>query len=188
MDTSIQKILEAARKLFIAHGFDGTSMNDIAKTANVTKSLLYHYFATKQELWMRVKENILQTTQLANIESPTDQGLRAFLEALITARYQLYENNPDLVRLIAWQHLADHSEELQGTGAINPEQWQAAIKKLQKQGEINQKLNPKFIVAFLLSSMLPVTTHYLHSILKTPNERDAYIKQLIEHFESYLTA
>ncbi|MSP53610.1 MAG: TetR/AcrR family transcriptional regulator [Gammaproteobacteria bacterium] len=88
-DTSLEKILKAARQLFVAHGFDGTSMGEIAKAAEVNKSLLYHYFATKEELWKRCKENILQTTHNINFAIPTDQGLRAFLEALIMSRYQV---------------------------------------------------------------------------------------------------
>lgn len=188
IDTSIDKILKAARQLFVAHGFEGTSMGEIAKAADVNKSLLYHYFATKEALWKQCKENILQTTHNINFAIPTDQGLRAFLEALIMSRYQLYEKNPDLTRMIAWQNLADSAEELQGTGPISAASWQAAIKKLQKQGVIKSTLNPKFIIAFLLSSMLPVTTQYLQSILKTPNEREAYIKMLIEHLEAYLAA
>lgn len=185
-DTSLEKIIKAARQLFVAHGFEGTSMGEIAKQAEVNKSLLYHYFATKEALWKRCKENILQTTYNINFTIPTDQGLRTFLEALIISRYQLYEKNPDLTRMIAWQHLADSSEELQGTGPISTVHWQAAIKKLQKQGVIKSSLNSKFIVAFLLSSMLPVTTQYLQSILKTPSEREAYIKMLIEHLYNYL--
>jgi AcrR family transcriptional regulator len=164
----------------------GTSMAEIAKAANVNKSLLYHYFATKEELWKTCKENILQTTQNINFAIPTNQGLRAFLEALIMSRYQLYEKNPDLTRMIAWQHLADSSEELQGTGSISIMQWQVAIKKLQKQGVIKSTLSPKFIITFLLSSMLLVTTQYLQSILKTASEREAYIKMLIDHLETYL--
>jgi AcrR family transcriptional regulator len=43
-------IAEAAISLFLAHGFDGVSVNDIAAAAEVSKPTLFRYFATKEDL------------------------------------------------------------------------------------------------------------------------------------------
>lgn len=46
-----QKILAAARKVFIKHGFTGARMQDIADEAGINKALLHYYFRTKDQLF-----------------------------------------------------------------------------------------------------------------------------------------
>lgn len=46
-----RQILEGARKVFLAHGFDGASMGEIAKRAGVSKGTLYVYFDSKETLF-----------------------------------------------------------------------------------------------------------------------------------------
>ncbi len=46
-----RQIMEGARAEFLKSGFDGTSMNDIARTAGVSKGTLYVYFPSKEHLF-----------------------------------------------------------------------------------------------------------------------------------------
>jgi AcrR family transcriptional regulator len=48
------KILEAAKKVFVQNGLDGTTMQQIADEANINKSLLHYYFRSKQKLFTTV--------------------------------------------------------------------------------------------------------------------------------------
>ncbi len=45
------QILDGAKKVFAANGFDGASMNDITKAAGVSKGTIYVYFNNKEELF-----------------------------------------------------------------------------------------------------------------------------------------
>jgi len=45
-----QKILDTAEVLFSGRGFDATGIDLIAKTAGITKSLIYYYFKSKDEI------------------------------------------------------------------------------------------------------------------------------------------
>jgi len=42
-----QAVLDTARKLFVDHGFDATSLQQIADAMGVTKANVYYYFRTK---------------------------------------------------------------------------------------------------------------------------------------------
>jgi AcrR family transcriptional regulator len=44
-------LLERATQLFGEHGFDGVSMAQLAREANISKALLYHYFPSKRRLF-----------------------------------------------------------------------------------------------------------------------------------------
>jgi AcrR family transcriptional regulator len=50
-DLKMRQILDGARRVFLADGFDGASMNDIARAAGVSKGTLYVYFPSKVALF-----------------------------------------------------------------------------------------------------------------------------------------
>ena len=49
-----QKILDAAKTVFMQRSFDGTRMEDIAKEAGINKALLHYYFQTKEKLFEKI--------------------------------------------------------------------------------------------------------------------------------------
>ena len=49
-DTKRSAIRDAAAALFAERGFDGSSMSDLAERCATTKSGLYHYYASKEEV------------------------------------------------------------------------------------------------------------------------------------------
>ncbi len=46
-----RQIMDGARQVFLSAGFDGASMNDIARVAGVSKGTLYAYFDSKDTLF-----------------------------------------------------------------------------------------------------------------------------------------
>lgn len=50
-DEKARQILDGAREVFLRDGFDGASMNDVARAAGVSKGTLYAYFQSKDELF-----------------------------------------------------------------------------------------------------------------------------------------
>lgn len=80
-----QRILEAARRLFAAHGYEGASNRSIAEEANLTTGAIYHYFDRKLDIYLAVytdtQTHIDQRMEQAIAECDTlIDGIRAFLE------------------------------------------------------------------------------------------------------------
>ena len=50
-------IVERAATLFAKHGFDGASLSDLARACRISKSLLYHYFPSKEDILFEVMES-----------------------------------------------------------------------------------------------------------------------------------
>ena len=48
------QVLEGARRVFMADGFEGASVDEIARQASVSKATLYSYFPDKRLLFMEV--------------------------------------------------------------------------------------------------------------------------------------
>src|SRR4249920_3983035 len=77
-----RQILDGARKVFMDLGFDGASMNEIARSAGVSKGTLYVYFADKNRLFEAIVEQELLDQQRTafNFDPERDVGttLREF--------------------------------------------------------------------------------------------------------------
>lgn len=56
-----ERILAAAKELFVKKGFEETSMGDIAAAAGITRPALHYYFRTKERLFQAVFGGILQS-------------------------------------------------------------------------------------------------------------------------------
>ncbi|MDU8910768.1 TetR/AcrR family transcriptional regulator [Aestuariicoccus sp. MJ-SS9] len=75
------QVLEGAREIFMRDGFEGASVDDIARAAGVSKATLYSYFPDKRLLFMEVAsaqcarqaDEALMTIDLTN---PPRQVLR----------------------------------------------------------------------------------------------------------------
>lgn len=56
-DTRSQ-ILIASIRLFAQHGYDGTSIREIVQAAGVTKPVLYYYFKNKEDLYLKLLNEV----------------------------------------------------------------------------------------------------------------------------------
>lgn len=59
--TQQQRILEAARALFLTQGYNGSNLRDIAREAKVSMGGIYHHFASKEEIY----KTLLQQSDVA---------------------------------------------------------------------------------------------------------------------------
>lgn len=76
------EILHTARRLFAEHGYDGTSLQQIADNMGVTKANVYYYFHTKEALLQTLFEPFLDALRelLDRAEQISDvQERRMFL-------------------------------------------------------------------------------------------------------------
>ncbi len=78
------QILDGARLVFLADGFDGASMNDIARAAGVSKGTLYVYFPSKVSLFEALirHDRNLQAEQLFLPRPRDDEDLQAVLQRI----------------------------------------------------------------------------------------------------------
>src|ERR1700722_14549753 len=107
-----EKILEAARQLFVEHGFSGTSMGKIAKLAQVNHSLIFHHFGNKEKLWLEVKQSIARdANQRSKMLPEAKTPFKNFLRGLITKSINFYQDNPDIIRMINWQRLESDKDQ-----------------------------------------------------------------------------
>ncbi len=84
---SREKILQSAVQLFLGEGFEATSVNDICKHAGVSKGCFYHYFETKQVLFLTLMENWSSQVMQSVLGEPIS-GVSNAKDVLIKMPYQ----------------------------------------------------------------------------------------------------
>jgi AcrR family transcriptional regulator len=96
-----EDILQASLHLFAERGFHGTSMRDIARAADITEGLIYHYFASKRDLFRAIIEERSFLPLLRTLPELADQlDLRALLIVLARGFFDVLRQNTKLIRLL----------------------------------------------------------------------------------------
>ncbi|BCJ37015.1 TetR family transcriptional regulator [Actinocatenispora thailandica] len=78
------QVLEAALPVFARHGYRKTSMDDVAKAADISRPGLYFAFSSKHELFRAAVQHSLDDSLAAAGQALSDQG-RPLRERLIEA-------------------------------------------------------------------------------------------------------
>lgn len=179
-------ILEAAEELFVSKGFAATSMSDIAKKADVTKSLIHHHFGSKEDLWSEVKrQRISHFAELQTQLVASEGGGASVLAKSVENYFRFVQENPQWVRLNIWMSLEDPrlSEVVRpdlvrlGTEVLNREQ---------RAGHIRGDVDPRHIVTMFVSICLhwfmARETYRKASLVGVEGEGvdDAYLEDLLK--------
>jgi AcrR family transcriptional regulator len=116
-----ERILDAALELFVAQGYDGTSLRQIAEQLGVTKAALYYHFESKEDilraLHMRLHEFGKDALASAGDEPMTlelwGQLLDQIVDQMLAQRklFLMHERNQaTLEKLHSEEHDAEHDD------------------------------------------------------------------------------
>lgn len=96
-----RKIMDSALAEFSEQGYGASSVNTICQAQGISKGIIYHYFNTKDELFLACVEECfcLLTEYLAKKSEVTAGDITQQLEAYFTARVEFFAKYPVYQRL-----------------------------------------------------------------------------------------
>lgn len=109
------KILQVARVLFANHGFEGTSVRDIAKAADVNVASVNYHFINKENLFAEILRNGYVTCSQF-MRSYYDQNNPSLEDTLVTFFRHLTERHYDLTTIFKMILSEQHSHHAAATG------------------------------------------------------------------------
>jgi AcrR family transcriptional regulator len=146
-----KQIIETARELFIRHGIKRVSVEEICKTANVSKMTFYKYFKNKVDLAKSVIKQIVSDAEaeyrfIMNQEIPFSEKVKQMIEMKI-------DQTDGLSRESLGEFLNSAEPEIaEFLNRVRRDMFQLVLNDLvqvQKEGGIRKDLKPEFILYFL---------------------------------------
>ena len=152
-----EDIVEAAEVLFAEKGFSATSMTEIAEKAGVAKGLIYHHFASKEDLWNQIKwerlinsgleERIADMVALESVEAFTKKASGE------GGYFRFLKDNPGFVRMMSWLNTENTVPIC--SSDCSPCHFHAEIiatlRKQQQKGIMSGDIDPRFLVVIFVS-------------------------------------
>lgn len=96
-----RQLLDVALEVFAARGFYGTSMDELAETAGVTKPVLYKHFGSKRALYIQLLEDVGERLidEITKVTAAAS-GPRQQVEAGFAAYFHFVAENEHAFRLL----------------------------------------------------------------------------------------
>ena len=94
-------IIIEARRCFAEHGYDGTSLNEIAEAVGIRRPSLLHHFPSKDAIYAEVFQISLEEWSL-RVEDAVGRALEGWqkVDLVITAGFRFFQENPEFVRIV----------------------------------------------------------------------------------------
>lgn len=94
-------IVVEARRCFAEHGYDGTSLNDIAEAVGLRRPSLLHHFPSKEAIYAEVFRVTLQEWG-ARVEDAIAQQRTGWeqVDLVITTGFRFFQEHSDFVKMV----------------------------------------------------------------------------------------
>ncbi len=102
-----QHVMEAALKLFVEKGIEGTTTREIAQLAHAGEGTMFRHFESKEELaWHLFNENLSSFMKHLEGTISAQTSAKAKIRSMVDAGFTLYETDPTLCTFLL---LTEHS-------------------------------------------------------------------------------
>jgi TetR/AcrR family transcriptional regulator, mexJK operon transcriptional repressor len=79
-----EEVLDIASETFLSKGYDGTSINVMAREAGISKESIYRYFGSKEDLFLAVVERELEVYKQGMLDTVSHYQGKSLKEALFS--------------------------------------------------------------------------------------------------------
>lgn len=192
------EILNAAELLFSTKGFDGTSVRDIAKAANVNVAMISYYFGSKDKLLETLFEDRISGFKMKT-DAIYNENISSFerLEILIDTYIKAMNTNAGLYQILAVEGTIKKrlliSPAFTDLKKFNLEVIGNVINKGIEEGVFNKNSNHILIHATMMGTFMnfQMNRSFLQHVLEFHTEEEylSYIEnELTDHIHKTIKA
>jgi TetR/AcrR family transcriptional regulator, fatty acid metabolism regulator protein len=149
MQDRYDSILEAAKQVFAAKGFEAASIAEIARTAGVSDGLVYRYFQNKRDLLFHVMR-VFYERILVDLEDQVARGMRfqERLHRLVARHLEVFVADTDLCRLFISEVRVASDYQGSPIQSLNRRYTSVLLQLVEEgvaAGEVRPEINPRLV-------------------------------------------
>jgi AcrR family transcriptional regulator len=165
-----ESLLAVAAQVFTERGYDGTSMEHLAKAAGITKSSFYHHVSGKEELLRRSLERALDGLFGALEAADTGPAVARLEQLLRSAVRVLAEEQPHVALLLRVRGNTDVEREALARRREFDRRVAALVAAAAADGDLRSDIDPDLAARLLFGTVNSLIEWYTPDGRLTPDD------------------
>ena len=165
MTETKKHILGVALKLFLQRNFKEVTMKEIVKKTGLSKGAFYHYFESKEQLFLEVINNFFSSVIDVDFNNYSKESLYRFYtdcnDKLDTLGFDFHENNEEdeknffnmnffFLIFDALKLFPEFRKKMEDYHERELKAWMEVVKQAKKTGEIKSSMSDKHIAMIFI--------------------------------------
>jgi AcrR family transcriptional regulator len=175
-------ILDAARDLFVAEGYQNVSIRKIADRIEYSPAAIYSYFPSKDDIFFALADEGFRLLFSRRFEPDTAQGIEALRRAFWTL-YEFSRTHPEYFALMfldrSVPRISQHWERFAFVGEMK-ERLSRMIARAVEEGELPRGTNPHAVFRILSAAVVGAAALQLCRRLAPGEDPDALARDTLE--------
>jgi AcrR family transcriptional regulator len=164
------QLVEAAHGLFWRYGIKRVSVEEICRTAGVSKMTFYAHFKNKVELALYVMRKVMQTglrayRDIMDMDAPFAEKAANFIQLKIDANPEV---SREIIEELMHSPIPEIAEFIRGQSQQNVKLLLDDLAEAQQRGEIRQDIKPEFLLYFIHHMIELATDEKLTGMYSSP--------------------
>jgi AcrR family transcriptional regulator len=152
-DNRRQQLLDAAARLFSAHGYHAASMRDISTAVGMLPGSIYYHFASKDELLLTVyEEGVRRIAECVDLAVAREKHPYRRLEAACVAHLEMLLDQSDYAQVVL-RVLPDDAPPVKPRLVALRDQYELRFKQLVAELQFTPAVGPHYFRLSLLGAL-----------------------------------
>jgi TetR/AcrR family transcriptional regulator len=185
-----EKLLTAARELFLRYGYRAVSSRQVATSAGANVAMIRYYFGGKPGLYKEVMNSVVHPMR-ARLDAMETGAVTVELSSLVGAAMHMWAANQWLMGLIVREVLMPEGQFRTTFIREFPERLAPLVEKIVRKemehGRLRADLDPKLTVLSMISlGVFPFLALPVTSKVFGVRQDEAFLQRLIQHTSEIL--
>jgi AcrR family transcriptional regulator len=185
-----ERLLHAARELFLRYGYRAVSSRQIGAAAGVNFAMIRYYFGGKPGLYREILDDLIPA-QLRDFEAAKGDGGGAPLEDILANLVRVWAANPWIAGFVLREVLIPGGPMRAMFLREFPErlapQVERAVQEQMRRGKLRADLDPKLLVLSMVSlAIFPFLSFALSSRVFGVRHDEEFVARFLAHTQALL--
>jgi TetR/AcrR family transcriptional regulator len=147
------EVINAAKEVFAAHGFAGTSLAMISAKCDISDGLILHHFKSKENLYRQVQEQLAaEYLQVISQAALNEQDPRKIALKTLRASFHYWKEDTSYYRISLWAYLENQETLIQKETELTAGLAEK-VRLMQAAGQADGRFSPVVLLTMVIGPL-----------------------------------